>query len=117
MKIDFIRLTSLAKDNNNYRKVVETTPYVQTVVMNLIENEDIPSEIHEDNTQIIYVVDGLARILTPIERIYLSEGQMYVIPPNTQHYVANASINPLKLISVYLPAEHPADRVDRRQPN
>ena len=116
MKIDLVYLTTLARDNKAYRRVIETSKYAQTVVMNLVENEDIPSEIHSDNIQVIYVVEGLARILTPHDRQYLSEGQMYVIPMNTQHYVANASSDNLKLISLYLPPEHPFNRIDIREP-
>lgn len=117
MKIDLAYLSSLARDNKHYRKVIETSPYAQTVVMNLIENEDIPAEIHDDNIQIVYIVDGLARIITPVDRKYLSKGDMYVIPSGTEHYIANASVDDLKLISLYLPPEHPADRMDDRKPH
>lgn len=117
MKIDFAYLISLAHDNNKYRKVVDTTTYSQTVVMCLIENEDIPTEIHESTTQIIYVVDGLARIETDVGKAFVGNDQMYVIPPNTKHYIQNASEDSLKLISIYLPAEHRHNKIDLRQPN
>ena len=116
MFIDFAHLITLAHDNTNYRKVIDTFPYAQTVVMHLKEGEDIPTEIHPSTTQIIYVVDGLARILTPNHKVYLSSSQIDIIPPNTTHYVANASTEPLKLISIYLPKEHSNDRIDIRQP-
>jgi len=115
MKHDMVRLTNLAKINVNYRRVIDTG-LSQSVVMHLIPGEDIPSEIHEDNVQLLYVVEGRAHLEVDGREYQLASDEFISIPMGVSHYVANRGRYPLKLISIYTPPEHDSKRIDYRKP-
>lgn len=106
--------------NKNYRKVVYTTPEdslsnIQVVLMNLEKGEDIPLEVHGDTTQIIYIVEGNGMALVDGKRKLLKPGSMLIIEEGTKHYVKNTGKIPLKLHTVYSPAEHSRGKIQHRQ--
>ena len=47
-----------ARANDAFRRVLHTTGHVQLVVMTLKPGEDIGSEVHEHNDQVLSFVDG-----------------------------------------------------------
>ena len=104
--------------NNNYRKVLNTTPTQQLVIMALKQDEDIPKEKH-NGTQFIRVETGtgVAYVYTKSgnlkHRYNLSDGSAIVIPPDTFHYIK--STGNLKLYTIYSPPEHPKGLIQRRQ--
>jgi len=111
--------------NKNYRKVLETTPQLQLVLMSLIPGEDIPTEIHR-GTQFIRIERGSGRArvwdkpgknATKYTDKILKDGSGLVIKPGHKHYIWNTSKKArFSLYSIYTPAEHRPGLVQRRQP-
>ncbi len=112
-----INAKSQTQKNNNYRKVVHTTPEVQLVYMSLKAGEDIPLETH-DGTQVLNIIDGRGLVQSGNTKKILQPGIVVIIPPHTDHYVKNTSSNSeLKLWSIYTPPEHHKGQIDKRQPD
>lgn len=111
--------------NKNYRKVIETTPQMQLVLMSLIPGEDIPTEIHK-GTQFIRVERGSGRVrvwdkpgkkATKYKDRILKNGTGLIIKPGHKHYIWNTSKRSrFNLYSIYTPPAHRPGLVQRRQP-
>lgn len=99
--------------NRNYRKVLNTTPNQQLVLMSLLSTEDIPKEKHV-GTQFIRVEKGTGVAKVKNKEMRLSDGDALVIPPHTWHYIKATS--ELKLYTIYSPPAHHPGLVQRRQP-
>lgn len=94
-------------DNDNYRKVLNTTCNMQLVVMSLKPNETIPNEIHHQSDQFIRIEEGSCRILiNKRDEIKLNKDDCIIIPKNTYHEVINGD-NKLKLYTIYAQPQHP----------
>lgn len=101
--------------NNNYRKVLFTTPQQQLVVMSLMPGEDIPAETH-NGTQFIRVEAGKGVAEIGATKSNIRDGSVVMIPPRHRHYVKNTSrTEPLKLYTIYSPPEHRPGLIQRRQ--
>ena len=75
---------------------------------------EIGSERHVDRDQFIRVEAGEGEAILDGERHALRDGTAVVIPAGTQHNVVNTSTTaPLRLYTIYSPAEHPAGTVHR----
>jgi len=108
-------IIKVTKSNQSYRKVVHTSKQQQTVVMSLINNEDIPSEIHPKTTQFIQVVSGRGVAIIGRNKYRLTSGSTLIIPPGKQHTIEVTSKTPLKLFTVYSPPEHPKNLIQHSQ--
>lgn len=95
-----------ARRNQNFRKVLFTGDHTQVVVMSLTEAEDIGLETHHENDQILYFVDGTARVQIGEEQSDLGPGDMAIVPAGTPHNVTNTGDSELKLVTVYGPPDH-----------
>jgi len=113
-----INLESETETNEYYRKVLYTVPSsMQLVVMSLEPGEDIPMEIHKNQSQFIRIESGYGTLVMDNVRYELSPGTGFIVPYGTPHWVINTSNNEkLKLYSIYAPPEHPVNRLDIDQP-
>lgn len=109
-------LVSTSRRNEDYRKVVFTTPEMQLVLMNLIPGEKIPLEVHRGITQTILVVSGNVKAEASGKRTELAANDVIIIPPNTPHKFWNSSTTEASLFSVYSPPVHPENLVQEREP-
>ncbi len=101
-------------DNDFFREVLYTAPHSQLVVMTLQVGEEIGVETHGDRDQFIRVEAGQGEAILDGERHALSDGVAVVIPAGTEHNVVNTSASePLKLYTIYSPAEHPDGTINR----
>jgi mannose-6-phosphate isomerase-like protein (cupin superfamily) len=100
--------------NENFREVLFTAPHSQLVVMTLQVGEEIGTETHGDRDQFIRVESGQGEAILDGERHQLSDGSSVVVPAGTEHNVINTSQNePLRLYTIYSPAEHPDGTIHR----
>jgi mannose-6-phosphate isomerase-like protein (cupin superfamily) len=115
-------IETLTIENNNYRKVLYTTPEMQLVVMSIKKGDEIHEEIHDKKSQFIRVESGKGYMkiwdknLKNTKTIRLHDGICVIIPPNTKHYLKNSGEEDLKLYSIYSPPEHSINRIDRLNP-
>jgi len=104
--------------NNNYRKVLYTVPGKnQLVLMSLKPTEDIPEEIHNNISQFFRVEKGKGIATINNKNFKLKDGMSFIIPPGAKHYIKNTSkIEDLKMYTIYSPDNHPAKKINKRQP-
>jgi mannose-6-phosphate isomerase-like protein (cupin superfamily) len=109
--VDIERAT---EENDFFRKVVFTAPHSQLVVMTLKPGEDIGLETHHDVDQFIRIEEGEGESVLDGARAPLSSDDAVVVPAGVRHNIVNTSATmPLRLYTVYSPANHPEGTVHR----
>jgi mannose-6-phosphate isomerase-like protein (cupin superfamily) len=92
--------------NTDYRRVLYTGEHSQLVVMSLEPGVEIGEETHKLD-QFIRVESGSGKvILNGNEEHALVDDWAVIIPAGVKHNVINTGDAPLKLYSIYSPAEH-----------
>lgn len=98
--------------NETYRTVLWSGEFIQLTVMNILPGEDIGLELHTDHDQFIRVEQGEGVVKMGDAEDDLSfeaiakDDFAIMIPAGKWHNVVNNSDKPLKLYSLYAPAEH-----------
>ncbi len=94
--------------NSNFRKVVFTAPHSQLVLMSLLPGEEIGMEIHHDVDQLFRFESGTGKAILDGEEMQIKDGDVVIVPAGANHNIINTSTTePLKLYTVYSPANHP----------
>ncbi len=95
-------------ENENFRKVLNTTDKSQLVVMSLLPEEEIGNEVHENIDQFIRIEQGSGKaVLNNSDEFELKNGFAIVIPAGTWHNIINTSeTDKMKLYTVYTPPNH-----------
>lgn len=102
-----------ALDNENFRHVLETGGQTQIVIMSIPPGGEIGSEVHPDNDQILYLVEGHGKsILGGVETDFLP-GDIVLVPAGTEHNFIAAADTPLKILTTYSPPHHPNGLIHR----
>lgn len=119
MKNVFVgNIEALTLKNNNFRKVLFTSKKSQLVVMSLKKNENIGMEIHSDVDQFIRIEKGTAVAILNKKIYKLTDGDAVVIPAGVEHDIVNLSkTSMLKLYTIYTPAEHKPNTIEKNKPN
>ena len=97
-------LNKMTIDNNNYRKVINTTSHQQLVLMSLKPKEEIGMEIHKKVDQFIRIEKGTALAIIGKEnpkKYKLKKEYFITIPAGTYHNIINTGRTDLKLYSIY----------------
>lgn len=92
--------------NSHFRKVVYTGKNSQLVLMSLEPGEDIGQEVHPEIDQFFRIEQGegevfIDGVITPIKPEFA-----VIVPAGSQHNITNTGNMPMKLYSIYSPAEH-----------
>ncbi|MFZ3069282.1 MAG: cupin domain-containing protein [Microgenomates group bacterium] len=94
--------------NTNFRKVLFTGAHSQLVVMSLLPGEDIGMEVHANVDQFFRFEAGQGKAILNGEEILFKANDVVVVPAGTNHNIINSSTTePLKLYTIYSPANHP----------
>lgn len=102
-------ITNIEQDtlgNDNFRKVLYTGAHSQLVVMSLNPGEDIGKEVHKNNDQFIRIESGTGVAFIDGVETPVADDFAIVIPAGAEHNVTNTGDTPMKLYTVYGPAEH-----------
>jgi len=95
------------KKNENFRKVVNTAPNSQLVVMTLQPREDIGAEVHDEHDQFIRIEEGNGKAVIDGKEYEIKDDWAIVIPAGAEHNVINTSKDKvMKLYTIYSPPEH-----------
>src|SRR3989344_9570594 len=108
-------VNNLEKDtveNDNFRKVLNTTDKSQLVVMSLLPQEDIGMEVH-DVDQFIRLEQGVGKAILDGEESDIEDNWAVVIPAGTHHNIINTGENEMKLYTIYTPPNHPAGTIHK----
>lgn len=101
-------------ENEDFRRVLFTTPHSQLVLMAIRPGDDIGKEVHDNLDQFIRIDKGQGKLVTNAEEHQLNDGSAMVIPAGTEHNVINTSDDQdLKLYTVYTPPQHEKDVVHK----
>ncbi len=93
-------------ENENFRKVLYTSAYMQLVVMSIPADSDIGEEIHGQD-QFLRIEEGEGKAIIDGTEHALSDGYAVVVPASAKHNIINTSSSePLKLYSLYAPPHH-----------
>jgi mannose-6-phosphate isomerase-like protein (cupin superfamily) len=94
------------KGNTDYRRVLYTGEHSQLVVMNLEPGVEIGEEVHELD-QFIRIESGKCKaVLNGTDEHELEDDWAVIVPAGVKHNFINTGDEPVKLYSIYSPAEH-----------
>lgn len=117
-------LPALLKDTN-FRHVVITQPHEQWVFMKIRTKDEIPWEIHTDVDQFfmcwgdapltekhnVYEIQWVNEQKQIVHQLFYPY-DLFIVRHGTYHRIVNLSSQyPLRLLTVYSPAQHPEDRI------
>jgi len=101
-------------ENENFRKVLNTTDKSQLVVMSLLPGEDIGNEVHNDVDQFIRIEQGTGKtVLNNSDEYALKDGFAVVVPAGTWHNIINTGTDEMKIYTVYTPPNHPEGTIHK----
>jgi mannose-6-phosphate isomerase-like protein (cupin superfamily) len=96
----------LARQNEAFRRTLETGEHAQLVVMTIQTGEEIGEETHEGD-QLLLIVDGEGEAIIEGRSSPVGPGDYVFVPAGTLHNFVNTGSEPLRLLTVYAPPEHP----------
>ena len=106
-------INQLAIDNGYFRQVVFTGAKSQLEIMDIKPGEDIGEETHEDVEQSLYCLSGAGEsVLNGAWQAFIA-GDLVVVTPGTKHNFVNTGKESLKIITIYVPANHIDGRVHK----
>ena len=108
-----VNIEELTISNDTFRTAAWTGANMQMTLMAIQPGEDIGLEVHTDHDQFLRVEKGLGLVQMGASEDTLDfeanvEGDDAIfVPAGIWHNVTNTGDAPLKLYSIYAPAEHP----------
>lgn len=100
-------IKELVKQNIYFRQVLETGQYIQVVIMSIPKGTDIGEEVHMDNDQVLYLVDGEGKVILNGEQMPFEKHDLVLVKAGTIHNFINTGDEDLKIITTYSPPHHP----------
>ena len=105
-------IDKLTLENGYFRHVIHTGPHSQLVLMSLEAGEDIGLEMHHVD-QFLRVEAGTGRAVLDGEEHAIADGSGIFVPAGVHHNVVNTGKTPMKLYTLYAPANHIAGRIHK----
>lgn len=108
-----VNIEELTLENNTFRTAAWTGSNMQMTLMSIQPGDDIGLEVHEDHDQFLRIEEGVGFVQMGDSEDALdfeasAEDDFAVfVPAGKWHNVTNTGKKPLKLYSIYAPAEHP----------
>lgn len=106
-----VNIAAAARENEDFRREVETGRFSQVVVMAIPPGGEIGEEVHEDVDQILVFVAGRGVAILEEDQSDVGPGDLVFVRAGTTHNFVNAGDEPLRLYTVYAPPEHPSGTV------
>jgi len=98
--------------NNTFRTVLWTGPYLQVTVMCILPGEDVGLERHPHTDQFLRIESGQGLVQMGKSREHMNirqpafENYAVIVPAGTWHNITNIGNEPLMLYSIYAPPNH-----------
>jgi len=113
-------IENLTVKNEYYRNVLFTTKdtKMQLVLMHLSVGEEIGKEVHDNVDQFFRIEQGQGKVIfgeNNKER-EIKNNDAIIIPAGTLHNIINTGNTPLKLYSIYTPANHKDGLMQKHKP-
>lgn len=104
-------IINATEENANYRKVLFTGKKSQLVVMNIPVGGEIGKEKHPQVEQSLFILSGQAKVTLDGKETEIVVGDVVVVTPGVKHNIVNTGTEPLKVYTVYAPANHIDGRI------
>lgn len=101
------------KENDNFRKVVFTGEKSQLVLMSIEVGGEIGKEVHPNVDQFFRIESGKGKTYLGEEEIDVEDDFAIVVPAGMEHNIVNTGNEPLKLYTIYSPANHIDGRIHK----
>ena len=101
-----IDIVARTKANTDFRRVLKTEKHSQLVMMCVQPGDDIGEETHHVD-QVLVFVEGNGQAIVGGDKSEVKAGSLVIVPAETRHNFINTGAAPLKLYTVYAPAEEP----------
>lgn len=102
-----------AKANSYFRQVLSTGEHTQIVVMSIPSGGEIGEEVHPDNDQVLYFVEGQGKAILDSKEISFDEDDIFLVKAGTKHNFINTGSKDLKIITAYSPPHHPEGTIHK----
>lgn len=108
-----IDIEKATKENTNYRTALWTGSHLQLTLMSIEVGEDIGLEVHQDIDQFLRIEEGKGLVQMGDSEDHLDfekqveDDDVVLVPAGKWHNIKNTADKPLKVYSIYAPAEHP----------
>jgi len=98
-----MEVVSVPSHKGEFFRVLQETERSQTAVMTIAPGADAGPEEEHAGDQILYVLEGKARVRVGDREYDVSPGGLVTIPARTQHRVRSTGAQPLFFLTVYTP--------------
>lgn len=98
-------IEEMSIENGDFRRVLYTAKHCQLVLMALNPSEEIGAEVHKLD-QFFRVEEGSGEAVLDGVRTKISSGFAVLVPAGAKHNIVNTGTGPLKLYTLYAPANH-----------
>ena len=102
-----------ARNNSFFRKVLFTGGKTQLVVMHLNPGDEIGEEVHEHVEQVLFNLSGKGKVILDGVESEFNAGDVVVVTPGVRHNFVNNGSGPLKIYTIYSPANHIDGRIHK----
>ena len=99
-------VSQVTGDSDVFRRVLLTVTQSQIVKMTLLDGVDFGVEVQEGDL-VLYFAEGEGEAILEGERSPVRAGSLAFVVAGTRHNFVNTGSGPLRLITIYAPAEHP----------
>jgi len=101
-----VDVVALARQSDDFRRVVITGDKIQVVVMTIQPGEEIGAETHEGHDQVLFFVDGEGEAVLDGESSTVGAGDLSFVHAGVHHNFINTGSEPLRIVTAYAPPEH-----------
>lgn len=113
-----INIEKRTEENENYRTTLWTGNNLQLTLMSIPVGSDIGLEVHPKVDQFLKLEEGRGLVelgSSPNDLSFKKEinsDYAILVPAGTYHNITNIGTEPLKLYSIYAPANHPKGTIN-----
>jgi mannose-6-phosphate isomerase-like protein (cupin superfamily) len=106
-----VNVVSEARANGDFRRVLFTGERSQLVVMTIPPGGEIGEERHDQVEQTLFCLSGNGTVILDGASSPFAPGDAVVVTPGTRHNFLNTGAEPLRIYTIYAPANHIDGRV------
>jgi len=106
-------ITSKAITNEYFRQVLETGKNTQVVIMSIPANSEIGSETHNENDQVLFLVEGEGKVVLDGQEKPFRKGDLVLVNAGVEHNFITVGSTPMKIITTYSPPHHPEGTIHK----
>lgn len=100
-------IEKLAKENEDFRRVLYTAKHFQLVLISLKPGESIGVETHKGTDQFFRVDAGSGMVMIDGVEQEIGSGDAIIVPAGAEHNITNTSdTESLSLYTIYAPPHH-----------